>query len=72
MGDPLDTRTHTRVLKTQTHPTRGFLVDEPSRGERGVADQQGMIGADMSVVSERLTVLRQAGAIIRRHPWDCA
>ena len=65
----MDTQTHTRlaararVLKALAHPTRLFVVDELSRGERCVADLQGMIGADMSTVSKHLAVLRQAGIL---------
>lgn len=65
----MDTQTHTRltararVLKALAHPTRLFVVDELSRGERCVAELQAMIGADMSTVSKHLAVLRQAGIL---------
>jgi ArsR family transcriptional regulator len=52
-----------RVLKALAHPTRLFVVDELSRGERCVADLQEMIGADMSTVSKHLAVLREAGIL---------
>ena len=72
MGDPLDTRTDTRVLKTRAHPARGFVVEERSRDERGVADRQGVIDADRSTASKHQTMRRPAGANMRRHPWTCA
>lgn len=52
-----------RVLKAMAHPTRLFIVDELSRGERCVCELQEMIGADMSTVSKHLAVLRTAGLL---------
>ncbi|MFO7610553.1 MAG: metalloregulator ArsR/SmtB family transcription factor [Candidatus Krumholzibacteriia bacterium] len=52
-----------RVLKAMAHPTRLFIVDELSRGERCVCELQEMIGADMSTVSKHLSVLRTAGLL---------
>ncbi|MFN2371744.1 MAG: ArsR/SmtB family transcription factor [Candidatus Krumholzibacteriia bacterium] len=52
-----------RVLKAMAHPTRLFVVDELSRGERCVCELQEMIGADMSTVSKHLSVLRTAGLL---------
>ena len=51
------------MVKALAHPTRLFVVDELSRGERCVAELQEMIGADMSTVSRHLAVLRQAGVL---------
>ncbi len=65
----MDASTHARyaararVLKALAHPTRLFVVDELSRGERCVADLQALIGADMSTVSKHLAVLREAGLV---------
>ena len=65
----MEPRTHARlsararVLKALAHPTRLFVVDELSRGERCVADLQEMIGADMSTVSKHLALLREAGIL---------
>ncbi|MBE0565788.1 MAG: winged helix-turn-helix transcriptional regulator [Krumholzibacteria bacterium] len=53
-----------RVLKAMAHPTRLFIVDELSRGERCVCELQEMIGADMSTVSKHLAVLRTAGLLL--------
>ena len=52
-----------RVIKAMAHPTRLFIVDELSRGERCVCELQAMIGADMSTVSKHLAVLKTAGII---------
>ena len=65
----MEPRTHARlsararVLKALAHPTRLFVVEELSRGERCVAELQAMIGADMSTVSRHLAVLRGAGIL---------
>ena len=50
-------------MKALAHPTRLFLVDELSRGERCVFELTGMVGADMSTVSKHLSVLRAAGIL---------
>jgi DNA-binding transcriptional ArsR family regulator len=52
-----------RVLKAMAHPTRLFIVDVLSRGERCVNDLTEMVGADMSTVSRHLSVLRSAGIL---------
>lgn len=45
------------------HPTRLFIIDELSRGERCVADLTAMIGADTSTVSKHLSLLKNAGIV---------
>ena len=52
-----------RIVKALAHPTRLFLVDELSRGERCVCELTRMVGADMSTVSKHLAVLRSAGIV---------
>ena len=52
-----------QVFKAMAHPTRLFIIDELSRGERCVCELQEMIGADMSTVSKHLSVMRTAGLI---------
>ncbi len=52
-----------KVMKALAHPTRLFVVDELSRGERCVCDLTEMIGADMSTVSKHLSVLKSAGIV---------
>ena len=52
-----------RIVKAMAHPTRLFIVDELSRGERCVCELTEMVGADASTVSKHLSVLRNAGII---------
>jgi DNA-binding transcriptional ArsR family regulator len=51
------------VIKAMAHPTRLFVVEELSQGERCVCDLTEMVGADVSTVSKHLAVLRAAGII---------
>lgn len=53
----------TLVLKALAHPTRLYLVDELSRGERCVRELTELVGADMSTVSRHLGVLKSAGVV---------
>ena len=68
-GRRLDGQTKTqmdaraRVMKALAHPTRLFIVDELSRGERCVCDLTEKIGADVSTVSKHLSVLKRAGIV---------
>ena len=52
-----------RIIKALGHPTRLFIVDELSRGERCVAELTSMIGADVSTVSKHLSSLKHAGLV---------
>ena len=52
-----------RIVKAMAHPTRLFLVDELSRGERCVRDLTDLVGADMSTVSKHLALLKSAGIV---------
>jgi len=52
-----------KVIKAMAHPTRLFVVDELSRGERCVCELTEMIGADVSTVSKHLSVLKDAGIV---------
>jgi len=52
-----------RIIKALAHPTRVFLVDELSRGERCVCELTEMVGADMSTVSKHLSVLKASGIV---------
>ncbi len=52
-----------KVMKALAHPTRLFIVDELSRGERCVRDLTEKIGADVSTVSKHLSVLKNAGIV---------
>ena len=52
-----------QIIKAMGHPTRLFIVDELSKGERCVCELRDMIGADISTVSKHLSVLKQAGIV---------
>ena len=52
-----------RIVKALAHPTRLFIIDELSRGERCVCELQAEIGSDMSTVSKHLALLRESGVI---------
>jgi ArsR family transcriptional regulator len=51
------------IIKALAHPTRLFIVDELSRGERCVCELTDMIGVEMPTVSRHLSQLRQAGLV---------
>ena len=51
------------IIKAMAHPTRLFMVDELSRGERCVCELTEMVGADVSTVSKHLSILKTAGIV---------
>lgn len=52
-----------RVVRGMAHPTRLFLLDLLSRGERCVCEMTDLVEADVSTVSKHLAVLRNAGLV---------
>jgi ArsR family transcriptional regulator len=56
-------KTQARIIKALAHPTRLFIVDELSHGERCVCELTDMIGVEMPTVSRHLSVLRNAGIL---------
>ncbi len=52
------------VMKALAHPSRLFIVDELSRGERCVCELTEMIGADVSTISKHLARLKKAGIVL--------
>ena len=52
-----------RIMKALAHPTRLFIVDELSRGERCVCELTNMIGVEMPTVSRHLSQLKNAGIL---------
>ena len=56
-------RTKARIIKALAHPTRLFIVDELSRGERCVCKLTDMIGVEMPTVSRHLSQLKAAGIL---------
>jgi len=51
------------VIKALAHPTRLFIVDQLSGGERCVCELTAQIGADISTVSKHLSILKGAGLV---------
>ena len=54
-----------KIIKAMSHPTRLFIVDKLSKGERCVCELTEMVGDDISTVSKHLSVLKNAGIV-----WD--
>ncbi len=52
-----------RIMKALAHPTRLFIVNELSRGERCVCELTDMIGVEMPTVSRHLGQLKSAGLV---------
>ena len=52
-----------RIIKALAHPTRLFIVDELSHGERCVCELTDMIGVEMPTVSRHLSQLKSAGLL---------
>ena len=51
------------IIKALAHPSRLFIVDVLSGGEKCVCELTAMIGADISTVSKHLSILKNAGLI---------
>lgn len=54
------------ILKALAHPTRLYLVDVLSAGERPVAELTQLVGADISTVSKHLLLLKNVGIVQAR------
>jgi len=52
-----------KIIKAMGHPSRLFIIEEPSKQERCVGELTDMIGADASTVSKHLSVLKNAGLV---------
>ena len=52
-----------RVIKAMAHPSRLYLVEQLSEGERCVCELTDGVGADISTVSRHLAQLRGAGIV---------
>lgn len=51
------------IIKAMGHPTRLFIIEELSRGERCVCELRDLVDADVSTVSKHLSVLKVAGLV---------
>jgi ArsR family transcriptional regulator len=49
-----------RIIKAMALPTRLFIVDQLSRGEKCCCELTQMVGSDTSTVSKHLLVLKSA------------
>lgn len=56
-------RDQAAVIKALAHPTRLFIADELSRGERCVCELTAMIGVEMPTVSRHLSLMKNVGLI---------
>jgi ArsR family transcriptional regulator len=52
-----------KVIKALSHPTRLFIIEELSQGERCVYELTQMVGDDTSTVSKHLSVLKNKGIV---------
>ena len=52
-----------QVMKAMAHPSRLFIIDELSRGERCVNELTELVGHDVSTVSKHLSILKKAGIV---------
>jgi len=55
--------TRAQIIKAMSHPTRLFMVDELSKGERCVCELTEIVGDDMSTISKHLSILKNAGIV---------
>ena len=56
-------RAQARILKALAHPTRLFIVDELSRGERCVCELTDLVGVEMPTMSRHLSQLKSVGIL---------
>ena len=52
-----------QIMKAMAHPSRLFILDELSQGERCVCELTELIGADTSTISKHLSLLKNAGIV---------
>ncbi|WP_075353067.1 metalloregulator ArsR/SmtB family transcription factor [Desulfovibrio sp. DV] len=52
---------HIQTFKASGHETRLLIVDELSRVQRNVCELTKLVGADISIISNHLIQLREAG-----------
>ncbi len=65
----MDKNTHARfeararIIKAMAHPSRLFIVDQLSHGQRCVCELTELVGADISTVSKHLSILKNVGIV---------
>lgn len=57
------TELQAKIIKALAHPTRLFIVEELSKGEKCVCDLTEMTGFDISTISKHLSILKNAGIL---------
>jgi ArsR family transcriptional regulator len=57
------TNAKAKILKALGHPTRLYIVEELSKGEKCVCKFVDALGVDFSTVSKHLSVLKEAGIV---------
>jgi len=62
-ADKAKFKSQARVLKALAHPSRLFIVEELSKGERCVCELTEMVGSEMPTVSRHLSLLKNVGII---------
>ena len=63
VAEQTEYKAQARIIKALAHPTRLFIVDELSRGERCVCELTDRIGVEMPTVSRHLSQLKNAGLV---------
>lgn len=60
-----------KVIKALAHPTRLYIIDVLSGGEKCVCELTELVGADMSTISKHLSILKSAGLVrdSKRGQW---
>lgn len=53
-----------RIMKAMSHPTRLFMVDVLSKGEKSVRELTEMVGDDISTISKHLSILKNTGIVV--------
>ena len=52
-----------RIMKAMSHPTRLFMVEVLSKGQRCVCELTKMVGSYIATISKHLSVLKSAGIV---------
>lgn len=56
-------KTRSEIMKALAHPTRLFIVDFLSDGEKCVCEIVEQVGVDISTISKHLLVMKNAGLV---------
>lgn len=56
-------KTRSEIMKALAHPTRLFIVDFLSGGEKCVCEIVEQVGVDISTISKHLLVMKNAGLV---------